>query len=373
MPSATDILKSKVLVPSELRSAQWDALPVWLKERSFFMSSVAHAEILDGVHDTVGGLASGHLSLQEARAALRANLAKNEYQPLPGQEGTIKDLRTGHRQNVALETNLLQVQNYARWTRQQAALRGFPAQRLVRQRISRVPRNWKVRWDNARAATMAEGCTDSSEMVALVNHPIWIALSRFGTPYPPFDFNSGMGIEPVARRVAASLGILPAPDASEPFKELMQPQDRGLNATLEATPEVRSEDLRNALAERLHGLAEWDGDKLVFTDPNGTKPYDGRALSLVWDTELPAGIPQLQRDAVLEWLAKPEDFKNGGATDQWEDIVRGLSRIPPGPDGVRDITDLVRGMETALPLDTPVAVDRDGRIRVIIRSKGGRS
>jgi hypothetical protein len=30
-------------------------------------------------------------------------------------------------------------------------------------------------------------------MIARKDSPIWEALSRFGTPYPPFDFNSGCG------------------------------------------------------------------------------------------------------------------------------------------------------------------------------------
>lgn len=47
---------------------------------------------------------------------------------------------------------------------------------------------------------------------------IWIAISRFGTPWPPFDFNSGMGIEEVDREEAEQLGLLNEGDPVEPIE-----------------------------------------------------------------------------------------------------------------------------------------------------------
>ena len=35
-------------------------------------------------------------------------------------------------------------------------------------------------------------------MVALKEDPVWTRISRFGQPWPPFDFNSGMGVEDVS-------------------------------------------------------------------------------------------------------------------------------------------------------------------------------
>ena len=45
-------------------------------------------------------------------------------------------------------------------------------------------------------------------MVALINHPGWSRLSRFGTPWPPFDYSSGMGVESVSRKEAVALGVI---------------------------------------------------------------------------------------------------------------------------------------------------------------------
>ena len=353
MPEALDILRSKVSVPSELRSAQWAAVPVWIRERAFFMASVDRAEILDGFRTSVGRVASGELSVAEAREAIRGTLTKTGYQPLPGQEGTIKDLGTLARQNVAVETNLLQVQGFGRWARQQDALEGYPAQRLVRMRASNVPRDWQTRWIEALAECgISEGASGAGEMVALVNHPIWTALSAFGTPYPPFDFNSGMGIEPVDREEAESLGIVP-PEAKpdeEPatdWQAMMEPLNRGLNATLEASPAVRSAGVRNALAETLQGLAQWDKERLVFTDPNGTRPYTAEALARVISQPLPEafhdlpGKGQMQADAFVSWSQDHMQFADRGHTDQWEDLTRLIQRLEPSG---RESEELFRGL-----------------------------
>lgn len=45
-------------------------------------------------------------------------------------------------------------------------------------------------------------------MVALKTSPIWVELSRFGYPYPPFDFNSGMWVRPVSDDDCEALGLL---------------------------------------------------------------------------------------------------------------------------------------------------------------------
>lgn len=46
-------------------------------------------------------------------------------------------------------------------------------------------------------------------MVALKSAPVWTNLSRFGRPYPPFDYGSGMGMEDIGREEAVELGLCP--------------------------------------------------------------------------------------------------------------------------------------------------------------------
>ena len=332
--TGSDILDAKVSVPSELRTAQWSALPVWIRERAFFMASVDRAEVLDAFRSNLSQITAGDLTVAEAREALSSHLDKLDYKALPGQEGTIKDLSTRARMNVALETNLAQVNGFARWARLQDALDSFPAQRFVRLRDSVVPReNWPERFADAVSQTTADGA-DIDEMAALVNHPCWVALSVFDSPYAPFDYNSGMGLEPMDRSEAEGLGLVPAEDSGEEHQAMMEPQDRGLNATLESSPEVRSEVIRTALADELQGLAKWDAGRLVFTDPNGTKPYSADEIADVVTAALPAGIPNLQADAVAAWAENPSYFRKHPGSDKAEDLIRFVQRTEPLPVGI---------------------------------------
>lgn len=45
-------------------------------------------------------------------------------------------------------------------------------------------------------------------MIALKTDPIWVKISRFGQPYPPYDYGSGMGVVDVSRAEAERLGLI---------------------------------------------------------------------------------------------------------------------------------------------------------------------
>lgn len=316
-----------MLMPTELRTAELSRLPVWVRERAFFMAAVDRGELLDSFATRMDKVVAGDLTVQEARQELHGELDKLGYAPQPGQEGTIKDLQSVRRMNVALETNVAQVQGYARWTRQQQALGGFPAQHFVRLRMSKVPRNnWHSRFADAVNRTTNAGANIPA-MAALVNHPCWTALSVFGTPYAPFDFGSGMGVEPMDRGEAEALGIVPGPDAGPEHAEMMRPQQRGLNESLESRPAIGLPRVRMAVSKALQGFAEWEGKTLKFTDPNGTRPYSADELDAVWQKPLPEGFDHLQKDAFVDWVSDHKLFEKKNATDKWEDLQRVHARL----------------------------------------------
>lgn len=45
-------------------------------------------------------------------------------------------------------------------------------------------------------------------MIALRDDPVWRKISRFGSPTPPFDFNSGMGLSEISITEAERLGVI---------------------------------------------------------------------------------------------------------------------------------------------------------------------
>ena len=98
----------------------------------------------------------------------------------------------------------------------------------------------------------AGGTFFGGRMIALKTDPIWREINRFGVDYPPFDFNSGMDVVDVDRDEAEAIGLLARDEVVEPAA----PDD--FNAELQATPQVRAEWLRSALADSLQGVAEFD-------------------------------------------------------------------------------------------------------------------
>ena len=113
------------------------------------------------------------------------------------------------RQRLILETNVNKAAGYA-WHESVRGDVGNPAQELVRFESARVPRDWKTRWRNAWASLPASERRKAlpDRMIALTECAIWRALSRWGDPYPPFDYNSGMDVVPVDYETAVSLGLL---------------------------------------------------------------------------------------------------------------------------------------------------------------------
>lgn len=164
----------------------------------------------------------------------------------------------------------------------------------------------------------------------------------FGTPYAPFDYGSGMGLEPVSFQEAMDLGLLPEDpsELSTDMLSMLEPDTGSLNSTLELSPAVRQRDLREALSQKLGGLAEWQGDKLVFTDTNGSRPYTAEKLAEVITAPLPKafehlpGKGQMQAEAVKVWAEAPAAFrKSGRGSDRSEDLLRLMERTEPVPAG----------------------------------------
>lgn len=68
------------------------------------------------------------------------------------------------------------------------------------------PRDWHAAWQSA-GGQLHEG-----RMVARKDAPVWLALSDFGHPFPPFSFDRSMWTRDVERNEAERLGLLNAQD-----------------------------------------------------------------------------------------------------------------------------------------------------------------
>lgn len=311
-------IERKQAVATDLTTREMQTLSRQIRERAFWSATVNNAKVVSAMQRACADFAKGKLSMSDARLAIQKALDSAGYKPADGTAGSIRDLNTFRRQDLILRTNLEMAQGYARHAEAQEDLDFYPCYELIRIRRARQPRDWKSRW------TAAGG-----KMIAEVNDPVWAKISRFGNPYPPFDFNSGMGLRDVSRGEAVKCGAINEDHFAEP-------EDiPSINESLESEISGASDELKAEISDKMKGLAKWEGDKLVFTDPNGTKPYSSKEIVDVINKPLPENFygdgksPYHQRDALVEWTKDSDYIKNHTTSDKAYHFGRLLKRIEP--------------------------------------------
>lgn len=261
--TAADKILQKALVGASLDSSGWNKIQAGLRDRAFFSSQVESAKILSAMRANVAELARGGKSESEVRRDLRAYLTSIGYDP-GDKRGTIKDLLSKQRLDVMMRTNVDQAKGYVSHLRATTpgAILAFPAYELVRRQERKAKRDWGARWQKAAAKVGWEGVARSGGMIALKTSPIWAALSRFGNPFPPFDFNSGMGIRDVGKSKCREIGLL---GAEEQPKIPPQPDFNGrLQAVIPlADDSSEAEKLKDVFGDQVDfrgNVAHWRGE-----------------------------------------------------------------------------------------------------------------
>lgn len=314
-------------------------MDTWGRERAFFSASVDNADTLNAFRNQIQQILDGKSSAAQAREMMRRHLEESGYKAKPGLEGTIKDLSSPARREIVIKTNVEMAQGWAE-KQQFAGDITLPGLRLVRANSPRNPRDWARRCSKfaGRDDVVLTGDPDAP-MVALSCSPVWAQLSRFGLPYPPFDYNSGMTTEPVTYDECVQVGLITEENEQEMLDRVEAEYPTSLNESVEVERDYRYKDLVDSLSEQLQGLAQWEGNKLVMTDPNGTKPYDYKAIGKIIAAPLPGGIQNYQKTALQDWVIdsdkfaqKTKDEDTGIGLDEKEDLVRLFERIKPVTD-----------------------------------------
>lgn len=199
----------------------------------------------------------------QARAAMQAFLDRIGYEPDPDKRGGLQDLSSDRRVDLILST---QAEMSAGYARQQAAqdpdiLNLFPADELYRQKQGKTQRDWMGRWNAARAAlgaatTATEARSQSGPFVALKNDPIWTGISRFGNPFPPFDYGSGMWVRDADPDVAERLGVTGTPAPSD-----VPPIDEGVEVQ---APQGYPQEIIDAMLRSLGSRATLENGKIIL-------------------------------------------------------------------------------------------------------------
>lgn len=258
-------LQSRAPVGADLSSSEWADVPVALRERAFFSASTTNAGYLQEVKDRVesilnpktvirdGRPVTEGLNLAGARVELKGILADLGYNP-GEQAGGLQDLSSTGRLNLILKQNVESAQGFGNFLQGQAegVLDEWPAQELFRAEDRKEPRDWPTRWMQAGGEIFSGG-----RMIALKSDPIWTEISEFGTPYPPFDYNSGMWVRDVDRETAEELGLLEPGEAVTPSVE-------DFNASLEASVKGLAPELVASLAQSFGNKISIIGDAIKW-------------------------------------------------------------------------------------------------------------
>ena len=292
--NAAELILKKALVASKLDSKEWNQVQAAFRNRAFFSSQVAQANIIQAMRGRVAEYAERGVDISEARKLMRADLKRTDYKPEPGKEGTIKDLFSKARLDVIFKHNLRQ----ARGMIQRAsgmtpgAFAAFPAQEFKRTHKRQVERkDWPERWRKAG------GKVYGGRMIALKTDPVWERLSVFGNPFPPFDWGSGMGVIDVDRKTAIELGLISDEKLREETAALRsaKPEASKFNDNLQVTvPNLRKDSLCGQILLRNFGdqvviensVVNWQGNLIRDVISGKRKKvqlgvgYNGRPLPL---------------------------------------------------------------------------------------------
>lgn len=275
-------MPTKPLLPADLTSRQWEAMERSLTARGFLSARVEDARTLSMLQRLCEDVAAGRLGEGEARDRARLWLETAGYAPDdPDDVDTIKDLRAKRRLDVIFDINVGHAQQLA-WHnagQDEAVLDMYPCQELFRAIDSLKKRDWRGRWAEAG------GRFYGGRMIARKDDPIWVRISRFGTPVPPFDYNSGMDVRDVHRADAEELGVIaPEEDAPEPH-----PIDPMAGCQVDASgfsPGLAQDiaDLSGGLVELVGGILRWTGgtSRAAFAKPHAACancPNDGGFLN----------------------------------------------------------------------------------------------
>jgi hypothetical protein len=278
-------LESKTPVASRLTTAEWEPIGLGLRDRAFFSARVEdirtvaalQAKIRDALKLTRNG---AFMDRSKFIAEMRVFLGAQ-----PGDTGKLTDITSAKRLGLIYDFNVEDAMEYGRWlARQDPDIRdAFPCSELVRVEDRKVPRGFRQGADGALIAVPEEswptrweaagGFFTGARLVALKGDPIWEKISRFGRPWPPFDFMSGMGLVDVSRDEATRLGVI---DADTPAPA---PDHLDFNHNLQAS-------VPDADEATLEGFKDIFGDQVDMNPRDGKVIWQGQRVARLYDAAL---------------------------------------------------------------------------------------
>lgn len=350
LKKAVDAMSRKTVTPSGMTSAQWELVQAEIRFRAMFSARVEDERILAEMQRRLqarielaksdGRTMDRGVFIEEMREELRTTGYKR---PDGVKRGSLRDLKGSRRLGLIWDMNLSQAQGYARWKADMTpeGLENEPCYELIRgmERIEHRP--WPVIWSQHGGEFYdGEGSNDDypnspGRMMAKKTSGIWRAISRFGTPWTPLDWGSGMVLRGVSREESDAFGIT-TPD------EKLEPQDEPFNIGLKASVAEIPDAGRARLLDAFQGEVELVEDELRVLPPPADVPK-----VVVFPSALTAQF-RIAAETLANWseeklvkfsaaleetTAWPRYRAALGDTPTHEALVRAMAQFIAGPDG----------------------------------------
>jgi hypothetical protein len=270
-----DKLDAKTPVGSVMRTEQWLRVPQGLRDGAMFSASVTSVRYLQEIQSGIKAITERARSVNEKgesywtmdRSRLIADLrGLGEQLGITHPESTgrpdgkirekdLTDPLSVARLKLVVNTQMEMGYGYGDWLTSQdpVVLNEWPCWELVRISPRVIHRDWLTRWREAG------GTTHDGRMIAPKTSPVWVKISRFGNPYPPFDFNSGMGVEEIGRDEAEALGLIKAGHELQPVVKDFQ---EGLKASVKNIGPKERAWLKKQLGDQV----AFEGDEVRWAD-----------------------------------------------------------------------------------------------------------
>lgn len=358
---AVSQMASRRVTPSGMTSREWEALQAEIRLRSMFSATVENERVLvemkERLNAGISNQKTGGATMDRGRFVeeMRGIIQETGYKRPDGiRKSSVRNLRSRARLELIWNMNMAQGVGYAQWkaAMDPDMLYASPCYELVRIMPKREIRDWPLVWGDHGGQFYGKPGKDypdaEGRMIAPKTDLIWRWISRFKTPWPPFDWGSGMGLRNVRRAEAIALGVI------KEDEELI-PQDLPFNHNASASLEGIPESRRQAIVRDLAGDVEIQDDRLVITAPARIShlPRIPAALASVTATAAAtaAAWTAAEQQAIMAVVSKTVAFirlKNqieqaGGSLTVMETLTRALLQFLANPDEQAAIAEIRRG------------------------------
>jgi len=257
---AAEKLGQRTPIGSALMSAEWQDVPVALRERALFSSQVESVRFLQRAQDWLDDFLQGNReTLENGSVALKAGSRAQFVQDMrefalaegmgpidESMAGGLRDITSEPRLGLIFNTLVQQSNDYGYWRQgmDPDVLDEFPAQRFIRVKAVKQERESHQRYEN---------------QVYLKTDPIWAKVINedFGVPWGPWAWGCGHDVEDVDRNEAEGLGLIKPGDS-------IQPDSKNFNENLWASTNGLEPELLDKLKSEFGDQLVIDGSEMSW-------------------------------------------------------------------------------------------------------------